>query len=110
MNCQDPYLGLLEFCNTIIDQTVSPAQLLMSCNLRLIIPVILEKLESKGLEPSSSKDYCCWLHEDIALQWEDTREKKESTQAMPTPGKTIHGKSGMDDPDLGSIDNNQYTD
>ena len=37
---QDFYLALLEYCNTPIDVIGSPSQLLMSCELRSILPVM----------------------------------------------------------------------
>lgn len=46
-SAQDPYLGILEYRNTIINQIASPAQLSMSRRLRSIIPVIPKQLEPK---------------------------------------------------------------
>ena len=42
---KDPYLCLLEYRNTPVDNFASPAQLLMSRSLRSILPVLRKKLE-----------------------------------------------------------------
>ena len=47
----DPYLGLLEYRNTPIDDVGSPAQLLMSRRLRSIIPTTNAQLQPKVLNP-----------------------------------------------------------
>ena len=48
---RDPYLGLLEYRNTPIDDVGSPAQLLMSRRLRSIIPTTNAQLQPKVLDP-----------------------------------------------------------
>lgn len=48
---RDPYLGLLEYRNTPIDDVGSPAQLLMSRRLRSIIPTTDAQLQPKVLDP-----------------------------------------------------------
>ena len=48
---RDPYLGLLEYRNTPIDDIGSPAQLLMSRGLRSIIPTTNAQLQPKVLDP-----------------------------------------------------------
>ena len=48
---RDPYLGLLEYRNTPIDDIGSPAQLLMSRRLRSIIPTTNAQLQPKVLNP-----------------------------------------------------------
>ena len=48
---RDPYLGLLEYRNTPIDDIGSPAQLLMSRRLRSIIPTTNAQLQPKVLDP-----------------------------------------------------------
>ncbi|PFX21905.1 Retrovirus-related Pol polyprotein from transposon 17.6 [Stylophora pistillata] len=47
---QDPYLGLLEYRNTPIDNTGSPVQLLMSRRLRSTIPTTDAQLQPKVLD------------------------------------------------------------
>ena len=53
---RDPYLGLLEYRNTTIDDIGSPAQLLMSRRLRSIIPTTDAHLQPKVLEPNKVKE------------------------------------------------------
>ena len=53
---RDPYLGLLEYRNTPIDDVGSPAQLLMSRRLRLIIPTTDAQLQPKVLDPHKVKE------------------------------------------------------
>ena len=48
---RDPYLALLEYRNTPIDDIGSPAQLLMSRRLRSIIPTTNAQLQPKVLNP-----------------------------------------------------------
>lgn len=48
---RDPYLGLLEYRNTPVDDIGSPAQLLMSRRLRSIIPTTNAQLQPKVLYP-----------------------------------------------------------
>ena len=48
---RDPYLGLLEYRNTPIDDVGSPAQLLMSRRLRSIIPTTNAQLQPNVLDP-----------------------------------------------------------
>ena len=42
---KDPYLSLLEHCNTPVDNLKSPAQLLMSWRLRSILPATTKHLQ-----------------------------------------------------------------
>ena len=53
---RDPYLGLLEYRNTPIDDVGSPAQLLMSTRLRSIIPTTDAQLQPKVLDPHKVKE------------------------------------------------------
>ena len=53
---RDPYLGLLEYRNTPIDDVGSPAQLLMSRRLRSIIPTTDAQLQPKVLDPHKVKE------------------------------------------------------
>ena len=53
---RDPYLGLLEYRNTPIDDVGSPAQLLMSRRLRSIIPTTNAQLQPKVLDPHKVKE------------------------------------------------------
>ena len=53
---RDPYLGLLEYRNTPIDDVGSPAQLLMSRRLISIIPTTDAHLQPKVLEPHKVKE------------------------------------------------------
>ena len=53
---RDPYLGLLEYRNTPIDDASSPAQLLMSRRLRSIIPTTNAQLKPKVLDPHKVKE------------------------------------------------------
>ena len=48
----DPYLSLLEYRNTTINNLVSPAQLLMSRHLRSVLPATPNQLTPKIIEPS----------------------------------------------------------
>ena len=48
---RDPYLGLLEYRNTTIDEIASPAQLLMSRRFRSIIPTTEGQLQPRVLDP-----------------------------------------------------------
>ena len=52
---RDPYLRLLEYRNTPIDDAGSPAQLLMSRRLRSIIPTTNAQLQPKVLDPRRVK-------------------------------------------------------
>ena len=52
----DPYLGLLEYRNTPINDVGSPAQLLMSRRLRSIIPTTEPQLKPKVLDPHKVKE------------------------------------------------------
>ena len=53
---RDPYLGLLEYRNTPIDEVGSPAQLLMSRRLRSIIPTTEAQLQpSPGSKQSKGE-------------------------------------------------------
>jgi len=49
----DPYLAMLEYRNTPVDGLASPAQLLMSRQLRSVLPVLPRHLNSKVIPPSS---------------------------------------------------------
>lgn len=51
-----PYLGLLEYRNTPIDDIGSPAQLLMSRRLRSIIPTTDAQLQPEVLDPHKVKE------------------------------------------------------
>ena len=53
---RDPYLGLLEYRNTPIDDVGSPAQLLMSRRLRSIIPTTGAQLQPKVLDSDKVRD------------------------------------------------------
>ena len=53
---RDPYLGLLEYRNTPIDDIGSPAQLLMSRRLQSIIPTTDTQLQPKVLGPHKVKE------------------------------------------------------
>ena len=48
----DPYLSLLEYQNTTINNLASPAQLLMSRHLRSVLPATPNQLTPKIIEPS----------------------------------------------------------
>ena len=48
----DPYLSLLEYRNTTINNLASPAQLLMSRHLRSVLPTTTNQLTPKIIEPS----------------------------------------------------------
>ena len=48
----DPYLSLLEHRNTAIDNVGSPAQLSMSRQLRSVLPVTSQHLDTKVIDPS----------------------------------------------------------
>ena len=52
----DPYLGLLEYRNTPIDQVGSPAQLLMSRRPRSIIPTTEAQLQLRVQDPNKVKE------------------------------------------------------
>ena len=52
----DPYLGLLEYRKTPIDEVGSPAQLLMSRRLRSIIPTTAAQLQPRVLDPNKVKE------------------------------------------------------
>ena len=52
---RDPYLGLLEYRNTPIDEFCSPAQVLMSRRLRSIIPTTEAQLQPTVLDPNKVK-------------------------------------------------------
>ena len=48
MDGRDPYIALLDYCNTVISgMTFSPAQLLMSISLRTKLPTSDEKLKPR---------------------------------------------------------------
>ena len=53
---RDPYLGLLEYRNTPIDEVGSPAQLLVSRRLRSIIPTTEAQLQPRVLDPNKVKE------------------------------------------------------
>ena len=48
---KDPYLSLLEYRNTPIDDVGSPAQLLMSRRLQSILPNTLSQLQPSVVDP-----------------------------------------------------------
>ena len=48
----DPYLSLLEYRNSTIDNLASPAQLLMSQCLRSVLPITLNQLTSEVIDTS----------------------------------------------------------
>ena len=48
----DPYLSLLEYRNSTIDNLASPAQLLMSRHLRSVLPITLNQLTPEAIDPS----------------------------------------------------------
>ena len=50
---QDPYLAILESRNTTVDGFASPAQLLMSRNLRSTIPSLPQRFQPKATDPES---------------------------------------------------------
>ena len=52
---RDPYLGLLEYRNTPIDEFGSPAQVLMSRRLRSIIATTEAQLQPTVLDPNKVK-------------------------------------------------------
>ena len=47
----DPYLSLLEYQNTIIDNIATPEQLLMSQRLRSVLPITSQQLTPKMIDP-----------------------------------------------------------
>ena len=47
----DPYLGLFEYRNTLINNIGSPAQLPMSHHLRSVMPAIPQHLKPTVIEP-----------------------------------------------------------
>jgi hypothetical protein len=56
---QDPYIGILEYRNTPVDGMAAPAQLLMSRQLRSVLPVTQQHLE-KNIVPKAS----FWIHRE----------------------------------------------
>ena len=52
---KDPYISLLEYRNTPIDNVASPAQILMSRRLRSHLPTTQSQLKSKVVEPEEMK-------------------------------------------------------
>ncbi|XP_046544508.1 uncharacterized protein K02A2.6-like [Haliotis rubra] len=53
---QDPYLALLEYRNTPIDNIASPAQMSMSRRLRSILPATHKQLQSQTINCSDAKE------------------------------------------------------
>ena len=53
---RDPYLGLLDYRNTPIDEVGSPAQLVMSRRLRSIFPSTEAQLQPRVLDPNKVKE------------------------------------------------------
>ena len=47
----NPYLSLLEYRNTIMDDLASPAQMLMSRRLRSVLPITSDQLTPKTVDP-----------------------------------------------------------
>ena len=52
---QDPYLSILEYRNTPIDNVGSPAQLLMSRRLRTCIPTVSNRLKPEVVNFKSAQ-------------------------------------------------------
>ncbi|KAK2713919.1 hypothetical protein QYM36_009716, partial [Artemia franciscana] len=46
-NNEDPYLGLLKYRNTPVDRLALPSQLLMSCQLKSLLPCTSGHLKKK---------------------------------------------------------------
>ena len=74
---RDPYLGLLEYRSTPIDDVASPTQLLMSRRLRSIIPTSHTLLKPKALDPHK-------VQEKLKLKQEKQKHYFDR-QAKPLP-------------------------
>ena len=77
----DPYLGLLEYRNTPIDNIASPAQMLMSRHLRSAMPCTAAQLRPSVVDPRRT---------DEALKWKQAVQKRYYDRTS-RPLSNLHG-------------------
>ena len=85
---RDPYLAILEYRNTQIDDIASPAQLLMSRRLRSIIPTTTRQLKPM-IVPAQHAWNKLQCKQNKQTHYYDTRAKASSTHNLQSGDKVF---------------------